>query len=254
MRSRTTALFLCIALFACVASSAIGQTFVLGAENGAGPWGQEDGTGCGNDIVTAAFKAVGDEVKLEILPYARAKAMALDGKLAGCFAMAWDPSLDGKIVFAKEPLYSVDAILFENVKTPLNATTLANVHVSASVATVIGYEYPAELNLLNSRSVKPVRTKSEEDSLRRLAAGQISAAVIVIDSLKSEAFILKKAEATGKVRRAFVAGSQGSFVGFSVKHPDGAKAKAAFDKGYAAILKNGTHARIVESWKKRSAR
>jgi polar amino acid transport system substrate-binding protein len=248
MRACAAVFILGAVLWAAAASA--GPLFVLGAEDGAGPWGRKDGTGCGNDLVRAAFRAAGAEVRLEVFPYARAKAMTLNGELAGCFSMSWEPSFEEKIVFGKNPLYTAEAVVYECVEAPLKSRTLAGIPSGATVGTVNGYEYPAGIGLLKSRGVHVIEMLNEEVLLRRLANGQISSAILMVDRLKNEPVLLARAGATGKVRRAFVAGSQGSFVGFSVKHPMGAQAKRTFDKGYGLLLRNGTRTRIVDEWKR----
>ncbi len=54
-----------------------------------------DGTGYVNDAVRAAFHAAGWTVELKVIPYARCKALATSGKLAGCFSASRTPELEG---------------------------------------------------------------------------------------------------------------------------------------------------------------
>ena len=58
----------------------------LGVEDDAGPWSYANGSGYANDLVKAAYAAAGWQVTLQVLPYARCKALAMAGKLAGCFS------------------------------------------------------------------------------------------------------------------------------------------------------------------------
>ncbi len=41
-----------------ISASLQARIIELGAEDGAGPWGDKDGQGAGNEIVIAAYKAV----------------------------------------------------------------------------------------------------------------------------------------------------------------------------------------------------
>src|SRR4029077_8978886 len=86
-------------------ATVVSAPLVIAAEDDAAPWSQRDGTGFANDVVRAAFKAVGVEVDFSVVPYARGKDMALKGKVAACFSMTWVPELTGKIVFAEKPLF-----------------------------------------------------------------------------------------------------------------------------------------------------
>ncbi len=75
------------ALLFIAASCVFAQTCTIHAEDAAGLWGQADGTGCGNDIVKAAFRASGVEVSLVTTPYNRAKTFVMEGKALACFGM-----------------------------------------------------------------------------------------------------------------------------------------------------------------------
>jgi len=71
------------------------EAVTIGAEDDAGPWSYADGTAYVNDAVRAAFHAVGWTVELKVIPYARCKALATSGKLAGCFSASRTPELEG---------------------------------------------------------------------------------------------------------------------------------------------------------------
>ena len=230
-------------------SVAIATTIELGAEDAAGPWGDKDGNGAGNEIVKASYKAAGIDVKLNILSYAKAKAMTLEGKLAGCFSMAWESGLEGKVIFAKEPLYTPSAVFFKNIKHPLKAKNLEQISENYVIGTVIDYEYPEAVVALKKRGVKFEDGYSEEANLKKLSQNRYPTTVAMIDELKSADLLIQKAGVKGSVDVAFVASKQGSFVGFSLNHPDGKLAKAKFDEGYALIKKNGILEKILQKWR-----
>lgn len=238
----------CLLSFMISASLQAG-TVELGAEDGAGPWGDKDGHGAGNEIVLAAYKAAGMDIKLNILSYAKAKALTLEGKIAGCFSMAWEPELEGKIVFAKEPLYTPSAVFFKNTKHSLKAKNIDQIEEKSVVGTVIDYEYPEAVVALKKRGVKFEEGYSEEANLKKLVQNRYPTTVAMIDELKSSDFLIQKAGVKGLVEVAFIASKQGSFVGFSLNHPDGKLAKAKFDEGYALIKKNGTLEKILKKWR-----
>jgi polar amino acid transport system substrate-binding protein len=225
-----------------------GEKFVLGAEDQAGPWGRSDGMGCGNDIVKAAFAASGDTAILMILPYARAKQMAVDGKLEGCFAMSWMTEFKGKIIFAAKPIYKVEVTLLTRHDDTLKATSLADLPQGSILGLVKDYEYHPEVRMSDNRNLIIEEVASEQQNLKKLAAGRIRATVVCCDPLKSFHWLLKQAEVEGKVDSAAVVGIQGSYVGFSLKKPSGVLAKKQFDKGMAIIKKNGTYDSILKIW------
>ncbi len=51
----------------------------------------EDGGGYVNDLVREAYKAAGWQVRYQVMPYARCKALAEQGKLAARFSASKTP-------------------------------------------------------------------------------------------------------------------------------------------------------------------
>lgn len=239
-------IFYLVLLSSCLSSFA--ETIEIAAEDAAGPWGGKDGQGAGNEIVVAAFKAAGVTPKLLVSSYARAKTMTIEGSVAGCFSMAWEPELEGKVVFAKEPLYTPSAVFFKNKSNSFTAKAVSEIPEKTVVGTVIDYEYPEVVNSLKKRGIVFEEGYDEETNLKKLAQHRFPTAVAMVDELKSSDYLLQKVQLKDKVEVAFVASEQGSYVGFSLKHPQGKMAKAKFDQGYAIIKKNGTVARILKKW------
>lgn len=226
------------------------QPLVIAAEDGAGPWGQADGTGCGNDLVLAAYAAVKVPVKLEIMPYSRAKSEAMSGSYVGCFGMAWTPELKGKILFADKPLYSVTAMLMQSSAKPLKASGVKELLPGTKVGTVFEYEYPpAFYDLVKQGMLVPMPSYNEVTSLKNLGLNRIDAALVVVDDLKNTDYLVAQAGETGRVSPAFAIGGQSTYLGFSTAHPQSEYARTKFNEGFAIILKDGTYKKIVDSWK-----
>ena len=76
-------------------------------EDAAGPWSKPDGSGMANDLVTAAYAAVGAEVTLEVVPYARCKALVMKGAAVACFSMSAAPEFERVVRLADQPLFRV---------------------------------------------------------------------------------------------------------------------------------------------------
>jgi polar amino acid transport system substrate-binding protein len=62
-------------------------------EDAASPWSNQGGEGYANDLVRAAFAAVGVDVELKVLPNARCKAMVLQADAVACSSMSASPEL-----------------------------------------------------------------------------------------------------------------------------------------------------------------
>src|SRR6185369_408698 len=92
------------------------NSVVIAVEDDAAPWSRADGSGYANDLVISAFKAVGIDVELKVVPYARCKRMAINAEAAGCFSTSPASSLEGSIDLAAKPLFTVTSGYFYNIK------------------------------------------------------------------------------------------------------------------------------------------
>lgn len=229
------------------------ERFILGAENQAGPWGGNDGAGCGNELVRAAFAAAGDAVDLKVLPYVRAKTLTIEGELAGCFGMSWSAELTDQIVFAAKPLYQVQCVLLRRRGSPVKFQALGELPPKTVLGLVRDYEYPAGVRATATRGVLIEETNSEVQNLEKLAAGRIDAVVVNCDALKSLPLLLKEAGVEGEIESVSLVGVMDTFVGFSVRNPAGLRAREHFDRGMAIILANGTYDAIMQTWIRKSS-
>lgn len=224
-------------------------SLVIAAEDDAAPWSRADGTGYANDVVTASFKAVGVNVKLLVMPYARCKRMAINGQVAACLSMSPSPEIAGIIELSTRPLFTCYAGYFYNVNKPPRVTRQEALPAKTVVGTVIGYEYPAAFERLREKGVV-VREESpsEEVNLKKLALGRVDLALLNYNQVKSPRWLINRAGVNGKVKTTFRAGILNSYIGFSKKHPDGPWALQQFNKGYRLITANGTLSRVEKVW------
>lgn len=219
----------------------------LMVEDAASPWSNSDGSGYANELVQAAFAAARAEVKLTVVPYARCKTYVMAGAVAGCFSMSDAPELHGKVRFGHAPLFLAYPRFFQNSARPVRARALGELAPGTRVAIVNGYEYPPEVMRLEQRGVQLVAARSEAVNLKKLAAGRVDLALTMMDDIKTDAVLLREAQVEG-VAFAFQAKPQGSFLGFSTSHPDGERARALFNSGYAIIAGNGVRHAIDRKW------
>jgi polar amino acid transport system substrate-binding protein len=225
------------------------QPLIIAAEDDAAPWSRADGTGYANDVVKAAFMAVGMEIQLRVMPYARCKRMAENGEVVGCLSMSPAPEFNGLIELSARPLFTCSAGYFYNVAKPPGVKRQEDLPARTVVGTVIGYEYPSGFEkLVQSGALVREESTSEEINLRKLALGRVDLALLTYNQVKSPAWLIRRAQASDKVRTTFIAGQLRSYIGFSKKHPTGATARRQFDKGYRLITVNGTLKRITNLW------
>jgi len=233
-----------------ICSMAFSSPLLIAVEDEAEPWSYRDGTGFANDIVRASFEAVGVETELSVVPYIRCKDMAIKGKAAACFSMSWLPEFEGKIVFSEKPLFTCYADYFFNSKKPLKATKEKDLPNGTVVGVVSGYEYPPSVYALKDKGIlKFEESASEELNLKKLAMGRIDLALVNHNEQKLTALLMAKAGVSGQVRHAFRSGTLKSFIGFSIKHPQGKWMWEKFNKGYRIISSNGVRHKIEQKWK-----
>ena len=227
---------------------AVSQTLTLLAEDGAGLWGQADGTGAGNDIVRAAFASQGITVKLEVVPYNRAKALLLSGRAFGCFGMSWSSELEGKVVFPQEAIHNTLTLVFVRKAQAAKYRQLSDLPAKSIVGTTLGYEYaPAYYDAVKAGKLVP----ETAPSLKKLAGGRFDFAVAAIDDLKSAEFLLKEAGVADTVQVGFSLGKFGTYLGLAQNDPATPAALKAFDAGIVALRANGTLDKILATWKKK---
>jgi ABC-type amino acid transport substrate-binding protein len=230
------------------------QTLVAGAEDDAGPWSYADGTGYVNDVVRAAFESVGWSVRFETLPYARCKAMLLSGQLAACFSTSRTAELAPKLLFSREPVIRAQNLLLARAESPLAGCKPAAWPGAPRIGIVRSYEYIAAVErLFDSGAAQREVADSEVSNLRKVRAGHLDAAVINVDGVKRIEYVigLAQVDADG-LKTVCNFGSEPAFVAFSPVHPQGAAARAAFDRGHALLRQNGRINTLQQLWRLRA--
>lgn len=220
-------------------------------EDAAAPQSQADGTGYANDIVKAAFSAAGVEVNLLVVPYSRCKSSVMAGKVAACFSMSWDPQFSGNIEFADKPLFAVYPRFYRKATPGSEIQSQYAIPKGAVVGLVNGYEYPASFQNLPAQGVIFEYANSEALNLRKLSAGRIDFAVLMLTDIKIDTALMQESGVPDAVY-AFEGDAIGSYIGFSKHHPQGETARAAFNRGHAAIIGNGTLEKITAQWRQGS--
>ncbi|WP_373975743.1 transporter substrate-binding domain-containing protein [Chitinibacter sp. SCUT-21] len=236
----------CVSLAVCFPVAAAPLDIMV--EDAAEPFSKADGTGYANDVVRAAFAAVGVEVKLNVVPYSRCKALVLEGATSACFNMAWDPAFEGKVKFADEPLYRALGVYFQNKAQPLKVHSESELAAPLKVGIVKDYEYADTAMQTLKRGVAFIPSRTEQISLRRLAAGQLDAALVISNDLQGSQYWAESAGVARQVNVAFPSTHTLVFIGFSLRHPQGMWALEQFNQGYKLIRNNGTVQQLRAKW------
>lgn len=225
----------------------------LAAEDDAAPWSYPDGSGYVNDLVRAAFQAAGWQLTLQVLPYPRCKQAAMRGRAAGCFSTSRTPDAEGALLFPARPVIEARNVLWVLRDSPLQGCAPAAWALRPSVAYVNGYEYTPALDALRERGeVAEQLGDSELESLRKLAARRIDAAVVTVDAVKRIELVQRQAGVVLPLRALCDYGGLPAYVAFSRRHPQGAAARAAFDLGMERLVRSGELARLQQRWAARA--
>jgi ABC-type amino acid transport substrate-binding protein len=227
------------------------ERYEVYVEDAAAPWSKPDGTGFANDVVKAAFAAAGAEVHLTVVPYARCKDAVVTGQVPVCFNMSWLDTFSHTVVFSAKPLFSFAADYFCRAEDPPVAQRLEDLKPGTAVATVHGYEYPSSVYVLKGQGlIKLEECRSEEQALKKLVARRVDLALVCWNELKAWPALARRAGVEGQIALRYSAGRLPSYVGFSLGMPEGLRAKAAFDRGYAAIEADGRLRAIEARWRR----
>jgi len=226
------------------------ETLTIMVEDAAAPWSNRDGTGYANDVVLAAFKEMAVEARLKVVPYSRCKYMVLNGQVAACFNMSWQPEFQGRIKLAARPIFNVSNDVFESIKTPLPKPPDGQCILPPG--TVVGitrdYEYSTQVMALQTSGVVFENSLSDLTSLQKLAARRFQAAVIMSNDLEVRNRKAQQSGTEDTVRFAFNCGLVNSTIGFSLSHPDGLRALEKYDEGYRRIEANGVLKKLHQRW------
>jgi polar amino acid transport system substrate-binding protein len=220
----------------------------LMVENAAEPFSRADGSGYSNELIVAAYAAVGIEARLKVVPYARCKNMVLDARVVACFNMAWEGALNGKVRFPSIPLYTVTPVYFQNKQRPLSAKTEEELGPGVKIGVVNGYEYPPSASGLAKRGVVFVAGNSEQINLKQLAVGSLDSVLVMANEIQIPAYWAKSAGVAEQVETIFSSSKQDVFIGFSIQHPKGLWALGQFEQGYKIIADNGKLKQIKAKW------
>ncbi len=220
-----------------------GETIILGAENDWSPYSNQDGTGMANDIVLAAFKAVGIHVKFNVGPYNRLLKMVRDGDLLGAFNVPKERSNEKDYLFGKTPIFTALSAYYYNVERPLSATSKEGLKNGEKIGVVFDYGY-GDFFSGNDKIVKiPVR--SDLLNLRKLEKGRIDATILYDKTARK---LLREEGLSNKIAKAFDSESGDIYVAFSKRFPDAQRYADKLDEGLAIIQASGELKRIMDSY------
>ena len=235
---------LCLA--AC--SPAIANPLVIGAED---DWYPYSGTvetkpkGMAVDIVTAAFKKAGVDIKLVSMPYARCMAEAKAGKIFGCFNAARNSTLEPQYLWHSKPLFTARINIYANADSADKGMGTKQLE-GKTVAVTQDYEYGEAFD--HNDKIKKVVSKHDLQGFR-LVQNKKADYMVCYEKVAEHIFKQHKGEFGGKFKAVGTTAEVGLFVAIAKTAPDAAKHIDKFNQGFDAIMKDGTYKNIEKNWK-----
>ena len=224
-------------------SVCLSETIILGAENDWAPYANQDGTGMSNEIVAAAFKAAGIEVRFQVAPYNRLLKDVREGRLLGAFNVPREKSVEGIYIFGKTPIFTARSAYYQNRDRPLSATCKEELVNGEKVGVVFQYGY-GEFFSKNDR-IQKIEVKSDLLNLRKLAKGRLDATILYHKTAQK---LIKENGLTKKIEKAFDSERADLYVAFSKGFPKAQHYADELDKGLRIIRADGAHDKILDKY------
>lgn len=220
---------------------------ILGAENGWIPYSNSDGTGMSNDIIKAAYAAVGIKVTYNVKPLNRLLKETKEGKILGAFNIGQDTHRATQYLFHKTKLYDAVCSYYHNADVPLKEHSKEDLkNGEVTLGLVAGYGYGSIFSAMKKAKKFTVQnTHSEEQNLQKLVKHRIDATVLYD---KTASILLEEMGLKGKIEKAFENEHIGMFVGFSKVLPESQHYADLLDEGLKIIQENGQYDKIISAY------
>jgi polar amino acid transport system substrate-binding protein len=219
------------------------EPIILGAENDWAPYANPDGTGMSNEIVRAAYKAVGIDVSFEVGPYNRLLKNVQDGTMLAAFNVPKERSNEGLYLFGKVPLFTALSAYYQNRDQPLKATRKEELINGEKVGVVFDYGY-GDFFTGNDRIAK-IAVRSDLLNLKKLAMGRIDATILYDKTAKK---LIEENELGNQIEKAFDSEMADIYVAFSKVFPKAQFYADKLDEGLAVIKASGAYQKILDAY------
>jgi polar amino acid transport system substrate-binding protein len=215
----------------------------LAVEDAWEPYANPDGTGMSVEIVTAAFRSVGVDVVLEVLPYARVLHEVKSGKYVGGFNVAREASREDDFLWGREMLFLAHAHYYHHKSRPLRVQDVRSLQGGEKIGVIRGYEYG---NLFHDhQGIVRVWANRHDQIIDMLRLGRVQA-VIMFE--KTAGLYRRKMHLADEVQAAFPSEPSRIFVAFSRRHPEATRYLELLDEGLRRIKADGTYQTILDKY------
>jgi len=233
-------------IFMITAFLCLGESITILAEDAFPPYSYKNGDkveGISVDIVIEAFKTIGIDVIMKLIPYTRGLEKVKDGEEIAVFNVPNDPAILNLFNFPKNQLWDSTMNFFSLSDKNFLVKEYKDLE-GKIVGIVEGFPCPEQI-LKNDKIIKDW-SKSDEICLKKLITKRVD--VIIFYSFCSDYYI-KKLDVKGKIKSIGSGEKFGGYIVFSKTNSQGKKYCDLFDKGMIIIKDNGSYDKIITNWK-----
>lgn len=201
--------------------------------------------GVSPELVRAAFKTQGIDVRFVVLPFSRCLHYAESGTVVACFNTSRTDNNKDAFLWHPTPLFQEELGIFARADAPDRVLTREDLR-GHSVGVTVGYTYPSEV--MNDPRITRLSASSDSNLLKMLVAGRVN--YILLNTMPGYYRLKHEPALAGKVKRVGRISVDSFWLSFSKTHPDGQRLCDAFEKGLKAIKANGQYDSMMASFRR----
>jgi len=235
-----------ILLLSTLLSSVSAETIELLGEDNYPPFSNSTQNGLSNQVITAAYQAVGINIKFIAMPFARVTKYVLNNRALGGFNIIKVSGAENDFLFPQNPIYQVHTHYYFNTDSSFEIKKSSDLdNKNLLVGQVIGFMYSPEFY---QRLFTRHEAQSEQQLINMLWIGRIDSAYI---TREAEFYYRKKLNIPDKAvyfLPAIGAQEVPLYLAFNKHHPKAKHYAEKFDDGIRIIKENGQYQKIIKSF------
>jgi len=215
----------------------------LVAEGSWPPYSDVNGQGLSTDLVSAAYRAVGMNVAVRVMPYARVEQNIQAGLADGGYNVTRQSSTEDLFLFGNEVLFTAPASFFFKVGAGANYKSYADLPNETRVGLIIGFEY-GDIYEEHAHRFNQYRVSKQSQLIKMLRSGRIDTA-IMFD--KVAAYTLRELDIpVDSIEKSFQNHSSDIYVAFSLQRTSSSHYAELLDEGLRLIRETGEYHMLAE--------
>lgn len=247
MRTTWSVLALILGLWV---TSGQAETVTVAAEDDWAPYSsikpdRSGPTGLSPDLVKAAFKTQGIDVRFVVLPFPRCLHYAQSGTVVACFNTTRTDANKDTFHWHPTPLFQEELAIFARADAPERELSQQDLH-GRTVGVTIGYTYPTDF--MGDSRITRLSAASDSNLLKMLVARRVD--YILLNTMPGYHRLKHEPALVGKVKRVGRIRMDSFWLSFSKTHPDGRRLSEAFERGLKAIKANGQYDSMMATFRR----